>query len=557
MAKTTVRSAQVRNVDLQIEDFKDFGVVDAGGLNITVTAGRIRSDNVVTDKVDQNLLLVDDDTSFVEITSVGVASSNIVGFTAGSIPLAEVLTASGAISSITDKRAWINLGTSVALTAKEIDGNPNVSDVTTIQFTNGRLVDNGGGDVTVDLVDAQTATNTGTISTNKTRINRAEQNIILNMFRLQIQNSLSVQNMIDGFADEYEDETGIDAVSSTNESYDATDDFYEPTISATSSEIKLLLHMDGNDASTTFTDFSNSPHTVTANGDAQIDTAQSKFGGASALFDGTGDFLSMTANSDWNFGTGDFTIDAWVRLTDFADDMTIVSSQDDDNNRWQFRISTGGNFVFQIRSGGTFIVNLQPVAGLTAGGAFKHVAVSRSGNDWRFFVNGIQKGITFVDASGFPAFASTTPLHVGIRTTTNDPMKGHIDELRITKGTALWTSDFTPPTSAGGPTTDNMTLISEGQTAEAQPSTARIVILEEDVDSVTLNTDLKCFASRDDGVTFTQITLVNEGNFDVNRRILAASVDISSQPSGTAMVYKITTLNNKTLKIHATGLLWD
>lgn len=77
---------------------------------------------------------------------------------------------------------------------------------------------------------------------------------------------------------------------------------------------KLLLHCDGTDGSTTFSDNGVTGHTVTANGNAQIDTAQSKFGNASGLFDGTGDYLTIPDHADWNFGTGNFTIDAWIRF---------------------------------------------------------------------------------------------------------------------------------------------------------------------------------------------------------------------------------------------------
>lgn len=75
---------------------------------------------------------------------------------------------------------------------------------------------------------------------------------------------------------------------------------------------KLLLHTDGTDGSTTFTDSSLSPKTISVFGNAQVDTAQSKFGGASALFDGTGDYLTGSS-ADFAFGTNDFTIDFWMR----------------------------------------------------------------------------------------------------------------------------------------------------------------------------------------------------------------------------------------------------
>jgi hypothetical protein len=72
-----------------------------------------------------------------------------------------------------------------------------------------------------------------------------------------------------------------------------------------------LLHMDGSNTSTTFTD--ESGKTWGATGNAQISTAQSEFGGSSAIFDGTGDYINTTNSSDFNFASGDFTIDFWFR----------------------------------------------------------------------------------------------------------------------------------------------------------------------------------------------------------------------------------------------------
>lgn len=77
--------------------------------------------------------------------------------------------------------------------------------------------------------------------------------------------------------------------------------------------VVALLHMNGSDASTTFTD--QRGHTFTAAGNAQIDTAQSKFGGASGLFDASGDYISTPDSDEWSFGSGDFTIECWYRPT--------------------------------------------------------------------------------------------------------------------------------------------------------------------------------------------------------------------------------------------------
>jgi hypothetical protein len=106
------------------------------------------------------------------------------------------------------------------------------------------------------------------------------------------------------------------------------------------------------------------------------------------------------------------------------------------------------------------------------------------------------------------------------------------------------------------PGVEDMILISISQTAEEEPNTAKIVILEEDIDAVTVNTDLKAYVSRDDGTTYSQITLADEGDFDGDKRILVGDVDISGQPSGQTMRYKLTTHNTKTLDIHGTALSW-
>ena len=95
--------------------------------------------------------------------------------------------------------------------------------------------------------------------------------------------------------------------------------------------------MDGTDGSTTFTDAIGT-HTVTAVGNAQIDTAQYKFGGASGLFDGTGDYLTIPDHADFNFGAGDFTIDFWVRFNAINTAQAFISQTEDANNQWVFRI---------------------------------------------------------------------------------------------------------------------------------------------------------------------------------------------------------------------------
>ena len=101
-----------------------------------------------------------------------------------------------------------------------------------------------------------------------------------------------------------------------------------------------------------------------------------------------------------------------------------------------------------------------------------------------------------------------------------------------------------------------MVLVSQAQTALAAPTDCFITMWQEDVDAVTLNTDLTAEVSRDGGATWASITLAEQAILDTGR-ILTGSADISGQPSGTSMRYRIKTLNTKEQRIHGVALQWS
>jgi len=208
----------------------------------------------------------------------------------------------------------------------------------------------------------------------------------------------------------------------------------------------LMLHSNGNDGSANFVDSSFSNHSIIANGNAQIDTAQSKFGGASGLFDGTGDYLSLADSDDWNFGSGDFTIDSWVRYNTlpFAIDSVFCSQTTDLNNFFRFILNgdSTNNFVYQFVNASTVYTNA--VTWNPTTNTWYHMALVRSGNNLYFFVNGVQAGSTVTQVE-FPA-NYTGALRIS-EFYGGGYTNGRMDELRISKGIARWTSDFTPPTS--------------------------------------------------------------------------------------------------------------
>lgn len=205
----------------------------------------------------------------------------------------------------------------------------------------------------------------------------------------------------------------------------------------------LLLHMDGADASTTFTDSSGRGHTVTANGNAQIDTAQSVFGGESGLFDGTGDYLTLDGSSDFAFGLGDFTIDFRFRINSAGTQVLFDGRGSGQAGARPMMYTTANNLRY-------FTNGSDQIAGTTtlATNTWYHAALTRRSGSTRLFLDGIQEGSTYVDTNDY--LAGTIAPYIGADG--NSPganaFNGWIDELRIIKGAAAWTGNFTPPTAA-------------------------------------------------------------------------------------------------------------
>jgi hypothetical protein len=221
---------------------------------------------------------------------------------------------------------------------------------------------------------------------------------------------------------------------------------------------KVLLHFDGSDGSTTFVDDNagGSAHTWTATGNTHIDTAQSKFGGSAALFDGTGDYISTPDHADFALGASDFTIDAQFYVTVATGSARAIIGQTDAGltaagSAFVLRRESAGHFTFRLSNGSAFSIitgTTQFSDSLNAG--WHHIAVVRTGNVLKMFIDGAQEG-------GDVAFTGSvnntgTSFFIGARDSTNaDAWQGWIDEVRLSVGIARLTASFTPPTRAYGP----------------------------------------------------------------------------------------------------------
>ena len=213
--------------------------------------------------------------------------------------------------------------------------------------------------------------------------------------------------------------------------------------------VVLAMHMDGTNGGTTFTDVKG--HTMANLGPMTTTTSVVKYGTASAeCYGHAAYYLRTAAVSELLFGSGNFSIDFWIRLNNASTGQVagIWSSTDGSSYSWQLLISSTA-ITFRYSTTGGDVYTLQ-TTGLSIGtGAFKFVEVSRSGSNVYFFVGGIlvatHTGVTqtFFSVSAAKYFeiardgASQTYL-----------LNGYLDDLRITKGVCRHDADYTPPTQA-------------------------------------------------------------------------------------------------------------
>jgi hypothetical protein len=208
------------------------------------------------------------------------------------------------------------------------------------------------------------------------------------------------------------------------------------------SSVQLLLHGNGTNGSTTFTDNSNNNFSLTRGGNTVISTAQSKFGGASILFDGAGNFLQIPNNSNLTLGTGNFTMEFWIYpLSQPGLFNTIIGGDATSQPIVNLRgIGTSSSISMNV-FGSADIFN---ISFTFTQNNWYHVAISRSGTSLKVYVDGNQIGSTITDSTNISAPITC----VGGLISYAQNFNGYIDDVRITKGVARYTgSTLTVPTN--------------------------------------------------------------------------------------------------------------
>jgi len=254
-------------------------------------------------------------------------------------------------------------------------------------------------------------------------------------------NNAGGDNLYDGYIDEFRISKGIGRW---------TEDFIPPVepypaydVPVTvRDETVLLLHGDGADASTTFDNYGITDHSITVNSNAQISTTQSKFGGSSIKINGGSDSLELGDLSDFDIATGDFTIDCWGYLTSYTNNPTICGKYQNDGTGYYWRVLESGYITFNADTNTELLNSSTTQFPLNQ---WAHVALVRHGDYLAIYLDGVVvTSTTFVGS----LIDGVADFYVGrFYPSINASWNGYLDEFRFTKGKALWTGEFTPPTA--------------------------------------------------------------------------------------------------------------
>jgi len=183
-------------------------------------------------------------------------------------------------------------------------------------------------------------------------------------------------------------------------------------------------------------------HTVTAVGNAEVDTAIKKFGTGSALIQGTADYLDVSDSAEWDFGTGDFTVDFWVYKTNgFASEALFEFGKYENTDDILFDTTSVGKLFVAVNDN----IIWNKASTLPANSQWDHVAIVRSSTNLYYFLNGtIIEGPT---AANFSVAPGNGPRFGDSVYNGDRSAEVQLDEIRVSN-TARWTSNFSVPTVA-------------------------------------------------------------------------------------------------------------
>jgi hypothetical protein len=425
-------------------------------------------------------------------------------------------------------------------------------------------------------------------------------------FKLATNNNFVKYNMVDGFFDAFQDTSGVDAGNSTNETRDGTGEYYSGYAAAAITSSGGSAAVDGTDTVTTFT----------SNGTYTIDTAIDHH--FLVVAGGGGGGGSQEGHQGGGGGAGGYRTSYSTSGGGASAESQLALGA----TSYAITVGTGGGVGSPGAcgngggsAGGSGTASSIAALKVTVGGGGGGGGQGSSGCSTGL-AGGSGGGAAATDSGSGPAGAGTSgegyaggtggsgsgasasgggASGVGTRAGNNNAaaavgpgLSNSISGSAVTYASGGSTQNsggagdantgqggaggYSSTGHAGGtgivilrrPTNDisynNLTLVSNTQTAATAPTTGRIMIFEQaSTGTTTINTDIKGWVSRDNGSNYDQITLVSQSEYESGKRILEGSVDFT-MASGTNMRYKITTHNQSSTKItrvHGASMLWS
>ena len=253
--------------------------------------------------------------------------------------------------------------------------------------------------------------------------------------------------------------------------------------------------------------------TVTFNDNAQLDTTVKKFGSAALKLDGSNDSISIPSSGDLGFGTNtDFTIEFWAYAnTTGLTSATLFDLRDNGTDAEGISVAFRAAGEVDMRVGTTTAITGSG-AGI-ATGVWKHYALTRDGTDTRLFVDGTQRGIKTSDTTDYGA---SKGLVIGADFDgASQNVTGWIDDFRIERGVAKYTSNFTAPTAAHTGDKDTVLLLSFDGASGVTTTT----------DDVIRNQDIRITQAGGGIGTATKVILADYSQFGADMRSVGCAIE--------------------------------
>lgn len=301
----------------------------------------------------------------------------------------------------------------------------------------------------------------------------------------------------------------------------------------------LALHLDGENNATVFPDVSPSGKTITPFGNVKISTAASRFGGASAAFDGAGDYLQLADHADWHFATGIFSVAFWAKKTvasGYYAIMAQVSGSGSSYNGLQFFLKSSG-FSITAYNGNTGVTRNATV---TPDTEWHHYEICQDATNLYMFYDGnlvaTHPTVVFGNAAN--------PLRIGVDwDAASSPFNGYIDDLIIYNGAAEYTQSFPLPIN---PFAEGLPAFSIAGLIIEQSAIAKWRIIASSIDgaldhvinvagsSYTIDTD-------DNNPKFLTLVPFVDGVWTAGMVVNAGYIVAASDPTATPHLWQCTT----------------